>query len=188
MLWGGRRKIIAAEPQLFSSSHLSIMRKNIISNVVRNLLLKKRISILNARSHINLKIQQSLFFSSTNDAIEYLNKFGFDFQIDNSRIMKIHIYYIYILSNKNDTVLYVGVTNDLTRRCHEHKRKLVIGFTKKYNVDKLVYYEVFDSIIMAINREKQIKGYGREKKDLLIDKVNPGRNELYHDGTIEKIS
>ena len=101
--------------------------------------------------------------------------------------MKMHIYYTYILSNKNDTVLYVGVTNDLTRRCHEHKKKLIKGFTQKYNVDKLVYYEVFDSIEMAINREKQIKGYSRAKKDLLIDKVNPERNEHYHDGIIEKI-
>ena len=130
---------------------------------------------------------RAYFFHQRNDDVEYLNKFGFDLQIGNSRIMKIHIYFIYILSNKNDTVLYVGVTNDLTRRCHEHKRKQVIGFTKKYNVDKLVYYEVFDSIVIAINREKQIKGYGRKKKDLLIDKANPGRNELYHDGTIEKI-
>ena len=62
------------------------------------------------------------------------------------------------------------------------------GFTEKYNVDKLVYYEVFDSIEMAINREKQIKGYSRVKKDLLIDKVNPERNELYNDGIIENIT
>ena len=102
--------------------------------------------------------------------------------------MKIHIYYTYILSNKNNTVLYVGVTNDLTRRCHEHKNKLVKGFTEKYNVDKLVYYEVFDSIEMAINREKQIKGYSRMKKDLLIDKLNPGRNEHYYNGAIKDIS
>ena len=119
------------------------------------------------------------------DSIDVLLICGFD--LDHSSIMRIHIYYIYILSNKNNTVLYVGVTNDLTRRCHEHKKKLLKGFTEKYNVDKLVYYEVFDSIEMAINREKQIKGYSRVKKDLLIDKVNPERNEFYHDGIIEKI-
>lgn len=111
----------------------------------------------------------------------------FDLHTYNHEIMKIHIYYTYILSNKYNTVVYVGVTNDLTRRCHEHKIKLTEGFTKKYNVDKLVYYEVFDFIEMAINREKQIKGYSRAKKDLMIDMVNPGRNELYHDGVIEKI-
>ncbi|MFA5657168.1 MAG: GIY-YIG nuclease family protein [Dysgonamonadaceae bacterium] len=101
--------------------------------------------------------------------------------------MKTGVYYIYILSNKNNTVLYVGVTNDLTRRCYEHKAKLIKGFTKKYNVDKLVYYEMFDFIEMAINREKQIKGYSRQKKDSLIDKVNPERKELYHDGVIEQV-
>ena len=98
--------------------------------------------------------------------------------------MKLHIYYVYILSNKNNNVLYAGVTNDLVRRCHEHKLKLLKGFTKKYNVDKLVYYEMFDHIEIAIEREKQIKGYSRKKKDLLIDKVNSERNELYHDGVI----
>jgi putative endonuclease len=101
--------------------------------------------------------------------------------------MKIYIYYIYILSNKNNNVLYVGVTNDLVRRCHEHKKKLVKGFTEKYNVDKLVYYEVFDFIELAIKREKQIKGYSREKKDMLIDNVNPERNELYNNGVIKEI-
>ena len=98
--------------------------------------------------------------------------------------MKLHIYYIYILSNKNNNVLYTGVTNDLVRRCYEHKNKLLKGFTEKYNVDKLIYYEIFDHIEMAILREKQIKGYSRKKKDLLIDKVNPEKNELYHDGAI----
>jgi putative endonuclease len=75
----------------------------------------------------------------------------------------------------------------LVRRCHEHKRKFIKGFTEKYNVDKLVYYEVFDFIDFAIQREKQIKGYSRAKKDLLIDKVNPERNELYNNGVIKGI-
>ena len=102
--------------------------------------------------------------------------------------MKLHIYYIYILTNKTKSVVYVGVTNDLVRRCHEHKMKLIKGFTEKYNVDKLVYYEVFDDINLAIAREKQLKGYSRAKKDLLIDKVNPEREELYHNGVIKNIT
>ena len=101
--------------------------------------------------------------------------------------MKIHLYYIYILTNKNNTVLYTGVTNDLARRCHEHKNKLIKGFTEKYNVDKLIYYELFDYIDFAIKREKQIKGYSREKKDLLIKNLNPNRNDLYNNGQITKI-
>jgi putative endonuclease len=101
--------------------------------------------------------------------------------------MKLYIYYIYILANKNNTVLYTGVTNDLVRRIHEHKNKLIKGFTEKYNVDKLVYYEIFDFIELAINREKQIKGYSRSKKDLLIDQKNPERNELYNNGLINEI-
>jgi len=101
--------------------------------------------------------------------------------------MKIHIYYIYILTNRNGNVLYIGVTNDLVRRCFEHKNKLYKGFTEKYNVDKLVYYEIFDFIDDAIKREKQLKGYSRIKKDNLIDKVNPERNELYDKGVIKQI-
>jgi putative endonuclease len=101
--------------------------------------------------------------------------------------MKLYIYYIYILTNENNSVHYTGVTNDLARRIHEHKNKLIKGFTEKYNVDKLVYYEIFDFIELAIKREKQIKGYSRSKKDLLIDQNNPERNELYNNGLINKI-
>jgi len=93
--------------------------------------------------------------------------------------MKIHIYYTYILTNKYNKVLYVGVTNDITRRCFEHKNKLVKGFTEKYNVDKLVYYEMFDFIDVAIAREKQLKGYSREKKIALIDSFNTKWTELF---------
>lgn len=100
--------------------------------------------------------------------------------------MKIFNYYIYILSSQNNTVLYTGVTNDLVRRCYERKSKLIKGFTQKYNVNKLVYYEVFDQIDFAIAREKQIKGLTRIKKDILIDKVNPNRTELYLNGVILK--
>jgi len=101
--------------------------------------------------------------------------------------MKIYLYYIYIPTNKNNTVPYTGVTNNLVRRCHEHKNKLIKGFTEKYNADKLIYYELFDDINFAIKREKQIKGYSREKKNLLINKLNPNRNNLYNNGQITKI-
>lgn len=86
-------------------------------------------------------------------------------------------YYVYILTNKSGT-LYTGVTNDLYRRLYEHKNKLVPGFTKKYNIDKLIYYEIFDDPRSAITREKEIKGWTRKKKIELIKKVNPNFEEL----------
>ena len=92
--------------------------------------------------------------------------------------MKNHNYYIYILSNKNNNVVYVGLTNDLIRRIYEHKNKLVEGFTKKYNVDKLVYYEYTNSIEAAIRREKEIKKWRREKKNKLIESMNPEWKDL----------
>jgi len=82
-------------------------------------------------------------------------------------------------------VLYTGVTNDLERRCHEHKQKKIKGFTQKYNVHKLIYFERFDSIDSAIAREKQIKGLSREKKIALINNVNPEWDELVHTGIIK---
>ena len=88
------------------------------------------------------------------------------------------MYYVYILTNKNNTVLYTGVTNNLERRLYEHKNKLIDGFTKRYNVDKLVYYEVTTDIESAIAREKQIKAGSRKKKLELIDKINPAWNDL----------
>ena len=99
--------------------------------------------------------------------------------------MRIHIYYVYILTNTHHTVLYTGVTNDLERRCFEHKQKKIKGFTQKYNVDKLVYFERFDFIDLAIAREKQIKGYSRMKKVALIDQFNKEWRELYNDGKVE---
>ena len=87
--------------------------------------------------------------------------------------------YIYLLANKHNNVLYTGVTNDLIRRVYEHKNKLVVGFTKKYNVNRLVYCEVCGSIITAIEREKQIKGWSRKKKQDLINVLNPEWNDLY---------
>ena len=87
--------------------------------------------------------------------------------------------YVYLLANKNNNVLYIGVTNDLIRRIYEHKSKLVQGFTKKYNVDRLVYYEACENIVTAIKREKQIKGWSRKKKLDLINALNPEWNDLY---------
>jgi putative endonuclease len=92
------------------------------------------------------------------------------------------VYYVYILTNKNHTVLYTGVTNDLERRCFEHKQKKNKGFTKKYNVDRLIYFERFDLIDLAIDREKQIKGFSREKKLELINQFNIEWKELLHTG------
>ena len=81
------------------------------------------------------------------------------------------VYCAYILASRSG-VLYVGMTNDIKRRVYEHKNHLVEGFTSKYLVDRLVYFEKFDSAEAAINREKQIKKWGREKKVKLIDSVN----------------
>jgi putative endonuclease len=88
-------------------------------------------------------------------------------------------YYVYILTNKNNSVLYTGVTNDLKRRVYEHKEKLVEGFTKKYNVSKLVYYQVCEDIYGAISREKQIKAGSRKKKIELINSMNEEWKDLY---------
>ena len=88
------------------------------------------------------------------------------------------MYYVYILTNKMNTVLYTGVTNNLEYRLYEHKNKTVKGFTAKYNVNKLVYYEETGDIIAAITREKQIKGWLRSKKEELINAVNPEWNDL----------
>ena len=98
--------------------------------------------------------------------------------------MKIFIYYVYIITNANHIVLYTGVTNNLERRCFEHKHKKVKGFTKKYNVNKLIYYEIFDFIDLAIAREKQIKGYSRSKKEAIIKKFNKEWRDLYINGRI----
>lgn len=88
--------------------------------------------------------------------------------------------YVYILASKTGTV-YVGVTNDLERRVHEHKAGLVAGFTQIYKVDMLVYYEEFEQVYEAIEREKQIKAFRREKKDALIKQLNPRLIDLAAD-------
>ena len=86
---------------------------------------------------------------------------------------------VYILANYNRRVLYTGITNNLIRRVYEHKNKLAGGFTGKYDVDKLVYYEFFEDITLAIQREKQIKAGSRKKKLDLINKFNPEWKDLY---------
>jgi putative endonuclease len=90
-----------------------------------------------------------------------------------------HQYCVYIMTNYGNTVLYTGVTNSLKRRVLEHKEKLVEGFTKRYNVTKLVYYEVTEDVRAAIAREKQIKGGSRQKKINLINSINPEWRDLF---------
>ena len=87
--------------------------------------------------------------------------------------MKFHNYFVYMVTNKHKNVLYTGVTNDLQRRIYEHENGLLPGFTKKYNCHFLIYYEHFQYIEHAIDREKEIKKWRREKKDQLITSFNP---------------
>lgn len=87
-------------------------------------------------------------------------------------------YWVYILTNKSSKVLYTGVTNDLLRRMNEHKSRLVPGFTKKYNVDKLIFYQSFNNPTEAITAEKKIKGWIRTKKINLINTKNPEFKDL----------
>ncbi len=86
--------------------------------------------------------------------------------------------YIYIITNKNNTTLYTGVTSNLNKRIYEHKNHLIEGFSKRYNLEKLVYYEIFSDVRDAINREKQIKAGSRNKKEKLINSINPQWNDL----------
>lgn len=85
------------------------------------------------------------------------------------------------MTNKVNTVIYTGVTSDLQKRVYEHKEKMVEGFTKRYNVNKLVYYELADTIEEAIAREKKIKGGSRKKKIDLINSMNPNFKDLYYE-------
>ncbi len=87
--------------------------------------------------------------------------------------------YIYFLTNKTNKVLYIGVTSNLVKRIYEHKQKFVEGFSKKYNLTKLVYFEQADTITVAIEREKQLKGWLRSKKDSLVNTKNPEWRDLY---------
>jgi putative endonuclease len=92
--------------------------------------------------------------------------------------MKDYNFYVYILTNWNNKVMYIGMTNNLERRMYEHKNKLVDGFTKKYNVNKLVYYEYATDVHVAIAREKEIKKWRREKKNQLVMSMNPEMRDL----------
>ncbi len=87
-------------------------------------------------------------------------------------------YAVYILTNYNETTFYIGVTGDLQKRIWEHKNKVVEGFTKKYNVDRLVYYEVTEDVESALNREKQLKRWHRQWKINLIKEMNPEFKDL----------
>lgn len=89
-------------------------------------------------------------------------------------------YFVYLTMNNRNTVIYTGITNDLAKRMEEHKKKAdPNSFSAKYNVDKLVYYEVFDNALDAISREKQIKGWTRKKKIALIKSSNPDFKDLF---------
>ena len=93
--------------------------------------------------------------------------------------MTLKHFYVYLLASKRNGTLYIGVTSDLVKRVHEHKNNLVDGFTKKYNVHNLVYYEATEDINSAITREKQLKKWKRAWKIELIEKNNPGWRDLY---------
>ncbi|HEY4194098.1 MAG TPA: GIY-YIG nuclease family protein [Mucilaginibacter sp.] len=99
--------------------------------------------------------------------------------------MKIHQYYVYILTNKLNSVLYVGVTSDLQGRVHEHKLKIYKGFSAKYECNKLVYFEEYQWIQDAIAREKQLKAGSRQKKIDLVIAENPSWSDLSDGGTID---
>ena len=92
-------------------------------------------------------------------------------------------YYVYILASRKNGVLYIGITNDLRRRVFEHKNNLIAGFTKKYNVNKLVYFELINQPMDAINREKRMKKWKRQWKIELIESMNPEWKDLYFELT-----
>jgi putative endonuclease len=100
------------------------------------------------------------------------------FVLREKSVLSVKSYYVYVLTNWNQRVMYVGVTSDLKRRIHEHQNKLVKGFTEKYNVNKLVYYEQTNDVITALAREKEIKKWRRQKKDNLVVSVNPQWQDL----------
>ncbi|SRR3989344_2783016 len=93
--------------------------------------------------------------------------------------LKSKTYFVYILTNKNNTVLYLGITNDLVKRTYQHKSKLVSGFSQKYNLTKLVYFEIYQDPLTAIKREKTLKNLVRRKKEALINTINPSWKDLY---------
>ncbi len=90
-------------------------------------------------------------------------------------------YYVYILASKKNGTLYIGITSDLIKRAWEHKQKIVQGFTEKYNIDKLVYYEEYNNAELAIQREKQLKKWNRSWKVRIIEEQNTEWKDLYCD-------
>ena len=90
-------------------------------------------------------------------------------------------YFVYMLTNLNDKVMYIGVTNNLERRLYEHKNELIDGFTKTYHVHKLVYFEETSDVNAALEREKQMKRWRREKKNALVETMNPTWRDLSED-------
>jgi len=134
--------------------------------------------LLSLRNEGRVKQSRTVHDRIASGAIASLSSTTNFFLYSQNLSMKIHQYYVYILTNKSNTVLYVGVTSDLERRVWEHKEKVYAGFTSKYNVNKLVYYEDFQWIHDAIAREKQLKGGSRQKKIDLILIENPAWNDL----------
>lgn len=94
------------------------------------------------------------------------------------------MFFVYVLTNRYHTVYYTGMTNNLLRRIHEHKTKVNNGFSAKYNIDKLIYYEAYDNPTDAISREKQIKKYSRKKKIMLIERMNSRWLDLNSEGDL----
>jgi putative endonuclease len=88
-------------------------------------------------------------------------------------------YYVYIIASRRDGAIYIGVTNDIVRRVYEHRIKAVPGFTSRYNITRLVWFEIYDDPITAISREKELKKWKRSWKVQLIEKDNPEWNDLY---------
>ena len=93
------------------------------------------------------------------------------------------MYFVYIMANKKNGTLYIGVTGDLLKRVCEHKHDIIKGFTKQYGIHRLVYYEATESIHSAIEREKQLKKWNRQWKIRLIEEMNPRWQDLYHEFT-----
>ena len=98
------------------------------------------------------------------------------------------LYYVYILTNYTHSTFYIGITSNLSRRIYEHNNKLVEGFSKKYNLNILLYYEIYEEVELAINREKKLKRWKKQWKWNIIDKVNPKRKNLYDSGNILPIN
>ena len=89
------------------------------------------------------------------------------------------MYYVYILTNKSKSAMYIGITNDLQRRIYEHRSELIDGFSKRYHTSQLVYFEEYSNVNQAINREKQLKSWSRAKKNDLVYKMNPTLEDLF---------